>query len=1168
MFPACRYMDPYPQNFPHRIPYPYHYYPNWEAVPPQMRVDSSKPPSPFGPWPYNGSTSHPNPTECHSCCNHIYSPGHCSFRPLYPHIQPPPHCYYSGPYLAYPDACPPYFMPPPHYSFDQARYDYEEAKNHCCGCPNHKCGGENTSVKIEEQKPDLEPKPKEGDSSNLVKLPNYPFYPPAWAPHNYLKEKDTDKNSEAQPGIWNGWIPLDINSRMGLMQNGDDKKGSQNEERRSQFPWPIMWMPGYNKPEEAVKDLKEINNGPKVSEETPKFKIIPLKFLENGNRQEKAGVAEDEPKTRAQQEAVSEKEAKTKTIPVKQMEASSQMRDEKQNEKSDEKKSIISEKQNEDCGVKKSLDGKQSSPVKLSKLTPVCLRVDPLPRRKNGNSASRSPSPPGLIEKERTHQDNKEHGSTWKEAKEEIPKKEIRIVDVKEKTSNKVGKEVWSSQDSVPIISMKGAPGKAVTENAKGVEMNDSEGGLSDDQEKKIEESRAMEDAEITKTEVRKERKNLAESDAAVLIQSAYRGFEVRRWQPLEKLRKVAQIRQQVEDIKKQIQSFETSSEGQDMKQKVVIGETIMNLLLQLDTIQGLHQSVREARKSVARELICLQEKLDSLSRQTTADHESAKIEESASSKASDDHTCLGRSVAVAEPSAEHVCEQLSDKKCTSDFTSSEEMQEAEEEDKRDALENQEVEAVPGEAAHLLNEEMVSVANGEHEEAPLRGEEQTVSEGGALVGSKLLSEEPSLELEEPLVPLVSTIKKVQEVPSAKDEAPKLDLEEHLEMQGLSCREFESANKEFCDYGARPNTQVNLEVENSLVLKGCNLGEADEIKVEEHDAVSNAVEFVEPLPGMAESNFEGKDAISEADRKQEELQMLPLAEESDSKEKTAGDATADSKSVEVPSTLHVTNAVDFLETIPGVSESNFAEAPGARFSQAETKEEEPHMLLAEEENCFAEKAIGDAAADTINMEATCARPVTLASEEGNDVGSVVEKNLEMPEDQIAVQVRSSESGMENGTKLAAANKVLEDTDMPSAPETLQEATMDKDTTSSLEQILHRESSHMSLVEAAPDEASTPAPKEEGIAVVQPKDSIPMAGPISSTNMSMEEKQLMEENEKLREMLEKLLLAGKVQLGVISDLNGRVKDLEKKLTQKKRVKVRRHKPGKSSPRKVAC
>ncbi|XP_008794626.2 LOW QUALITY PROTEIN: BAG family molecular chaperone regulator 6 [Phoenix dactylifera] len=1185
-------MDPYSQTFPHHIPYPYHYYPNWEAVAPQMRVDSSKSPS-FGPWPYNGSTSHPNPTECCGCCNYSYSPGYYSFRPPYPHIQPPPQCYYHGPYPGYPDVCPPYLVPPPHYSFDQARYDYDKAKNHCCGFPNDKFHeGEKTGVKIEEQMPESEPKPQESDSS-LIKLPNYP-YPVAWVPHNYSKEKGTNKNSESQPGIWNGWIPLDVNSLRDLRQGGDNKKGSQIEEKKSQFPWPIIWMPGHNKPEEMVNDPKQISTSPKVSEEMPKVKIIPLKFLENENREEKPGVAQDEPKTRAQRESVSEREMKTKTIPVKQMEESNE--NEKQDEKSEKKKSSISGKQNRANGVKKCSDGKHSSIAKSSKLPPVCLRVDPLPRRKNGNDTSRSPSPLGFKERERIHQDNKEQGSTRRDIEEEIPKKEIQVVDTK--SSNKVEKQEQSSQDVVPNILIKDAPQQAITEqsnevygqrakegcggaeasDSKGVQWKNSEDGISDDQEKNIEENRGMEVAEITKMKGRKERRNLSGSDAAVRIQSAYRGFEVRRWQPLEKLRKMARIREQVEDIKKQIQSFETSSKGQDMKQKVFISETIMNLLLQLDTIQALHQSVREVRKSVARELICLQEKLDSLSNQATAEHEHLRLKKVPGAKLDDQAICLGSSAAVAEPSSKHVYEQLSDQNCTIASTSSEKMQEAEAKEKREKLlltENQELESVPGETAELLNKEMVSFVDGEHKEAPMQGEEQPVSEGEALVESKLLCEEPSLELEESSAPLVSSVKEVLEAPAAAEfEATKLDVEEHLETQRPSCQAFELVKKDICDYRDQPNTHVNQETKKGLVpsLEGCNLEEATEIKVEEHEAVSNALEFEEPLPAKDESEYEAPITRSnEDDSKEEELSILPLAEESDSMEKTAGDVTPDTRSVEVPSTSHVTNAVDFVETIPRVGESSSEDkAPVAHVNEARTKEE-PQMLPVEEGNYFAEKASGDAAADTINIEVTCATPVTPgASEESNDAGSMIEKNLEMQativgiasQDQITVQGGSPESGAENGTNSGAADEAIEHKEVPLAPETHLEATTDKDAPSSLNEI-----HPMPIVEAATYEVSTPVPEGERIAVAQPKDSIPMAGPVSSMNLNMEK--LVKENEKLREMLEKLLLMGKEYLGVVSDLNGRVEDLEKKLVQKKKkmVKVRRHKPAKTSC-KVAC
>ncbi|GAB4861652.1 Large proline-rich protein bag6 [Ancistrocladus abbreviatus] len=50
-------------------------------------------------------------------------------------------------------------------------------------------------------------------------------------------------------------------------------------------------------------------------------------------------------------------------------------------------------------------------------------------------------------------------------------------------------------------------------------------------------------------------------------------------------------------------------------------------------------------------------------------------------------------------------------------------------------------------------------------------------------------------------------------------------------------------------------------------------------------------------------------------------------------------------------------------------------------------------------------------------------------------------------------------------------------------------------------------------------------------------------------------LLEENEKLREMLEKLIASGKEQQDVISSLSGKVEDLERKLSRRKTLKPRR-------------
>ena len=81
----------------------------------------------------------------------------------------------------------------------------------------------------------------------------------------------------------------------------------------------------------------------------------------------------------------------------------------------------------------------------------------------------------------------------------------------------------------------------------------------------------------------------LSEPDAAVRIQSAYRGYHVRRWQPLEKLRKIKNVHMQMQDVEKQLQALEASSKQPTEKEHIAMNETIMSLLLNLDTIQVLH---------------------------------------------------------------------------------------------------------------------------------------------------------------------------------------------------------------------------------------------------------------------------------------------------------------------------------------------------------------------------------------------------------------------------------------------------------------------------------------------------------------------------------------------------------------------------------------------------
>ncbi|CAL9099673.1 unnamed protein product [Musa textilis] len=636
MDPPYGYMESYPQNRDH-IPCPHHHYPSWEAFSPQTRVDTARPFSSFGPWTSNGSVAHPSPMEANGCCSHVYPPGYYYFRPPSPYTPPPPQAYYHAPYPPYYSSYPS-FVVPPHYSADQNPYDYDRPRAYCCGCPNHTCNkGGNNSVKIEEQKAE---KDQDNESSSLIRQPNYP-YPVVCIPPSYLKNKMTNKSSESSPSMWNGWMPMDINGLNGVKQDEDGKKNLRSDDRRRQFPWPIMWMPGDQKSED--KDLKEINSNAE-GEETPSSNIkhIPLKLLEDEHIS--PGDREDRRKTLGHPEAVTERESRIKIIPVKHIEENNQKRpnmDEKRKDKEKEKSHSIPEKQEEN-GAKKSIS-KLLPPTKTSKLPPVCLRVDPLPRKKPTNGTSRSPSPPGLKGKEKAHKEKTEREQPiLKDKKEEISKKEVKVGETADKLSNEAENTKPESQEMMTTtvneesakIGDNQQPDKGTgleamevttVEELKNVkEVKEDEQGPTDKAPHELDEGkRCMENSENIINEQRKERKILSQSDAATLIQSAYRGFEVRRWQPLEKLKKIHQIRQQTEAVKKQIQMFEASSEEQDLKQKVAISETIMNLLLQLDTIQGLHPSARDMRKYVARELISLQDKLDSL-----GDHEKVEVEQ------------------------------------------------------------------------------------------------------------------------------------------------------------------------------------------------------------------------------------------------------------------------------------------------------------------------------------------------------------------------------------------------------------------------------------------------------------------------------------------------------------------------------------------------------------
>lgn len=96
-------------------------------------------------------------------------------------------------------------------------------------------------------------------------------------------------------------------------------------------------------------------------------------------------------------------------------------------------------------------------------------------------------------------------------------------------------------------------------------------------------------------------------SDSALKIQKVLRGFLVRK-----NMKKIAAIRNEVHQIERRVSEQETIDLiKRDAKERLRLNETLMNLLLRLDSVTSVDFGVRNCRKSVIKRAIALQEKLD-----------------------------------------------------------------------------------------------------------------------------------------------------------------------------------------------------------------------------------------------------------------------------------------------------------------------------------------------------------------------------------------------------------------------------------------------------------------------------------------------------------------------------------------------------------------------------
>lgn len=120
-------------------------------------------------------------------------------------------------------------------------------------------------------------------------------------------------------------------------------------------------------------------------------------------------------------------------------------------------------------------------------------------------------------------------------------------------------------------------------------------------------------------------------SDSALKIQKAFRGFRVRK-----NVKKIMVIRRDVDEVEKKVEERETMEViKKDAMERLKLNESLMALLLKLDSVRGVDDGVRDFRKAVIRKVVMLQEKIDSVvaAIEDDADY-SKKIDDSTSDTA------------------------------------------------------------------------------------------------------------------------------------------------------------------------------------------------------------------------------------------------------------------------------------------------------------------------------------------------------------------------------------------------------------------------------------------------------------------------------------------------------------------------------------------------------
>ncbi|KAL5859606.1 hypothetical protein ACOSQ4_000902 [Xanthoceras sorbifolium] len=1020
---------------------------------------------------------------------------------------------------------------------------------------------------------------KQGEDAKRLQNQQYedkqlPF-PIFWMPSKKEQEEPEKKDERKM----NGWFPLDASSLKSLMQGDDEKRqNQQNEDKKRQFPYPIIWIPPDNSKqgEAEKKDQREANAAKMSAEEELPYssKFIPVKPPQIDDGMSKSKKNKESLGGQAKSSQMKENSANQRSIPVKQVEVhkedNSDVSEKKVREVTAKKAENISTDNSSGTGMRR----QSSSPPKMSKLPPVCLRVEPLPRNKNGNGSSRIPSPP--CPKGRSSKDTfkpsassslKENSPLGTQApdaslkkSEEVEPQKYNLVDGKTseyknddlRNGSQTNISVKLAEDSQETVSRKlstETTGKdsdeCKTEEEKGVRCERDVMAEGTTEAKK-----ATNSAESADGGRRARIKDLSDVEAAMLIQSAYRGFAVRKLEPLKKLKQMAKVREQLAEVRNRIQALESSDLQKNDKERMVIGEMIMSLLLKLDTIQGLHPSLREFRKALAKDLVTLQEKLDALMMKRPKEF----FKDVSTSKPADDPNIDTRSdVSMQETQNEAGIVENSLETSHDNDVNMKEQNQGQLSQMVSPVSNsqdQEISKQPSLASDVVHGRCESEVR---ELAVTIGKDSPVAE--VVSNVQLEGEASHKELGATQV-ITTENKEGNNVPPELEQSVELtsisveksSSEEPMnaQLQGSCCDQ----NGENEDIAARKSDGIDesRELSPKMIDEEPVVSELEKNEVvgeEKNDIHSNEMKSVMSSSLTAASTevenvvpATDNDIGADKDTETNLLAELPLGVIEDDLALSASEKheQIDTVKVEVPSSeearfneaTNTTSPTDETSSLNEVATDTISPMD-ATSSSNEVEQHSLNVELDDNIKVMTEELPGNAALENEEMKSL----ISIAGDEDNDQVLNEERDRSM----INVNATPLLEAAVTSIAILQSNGKKEDDQQQQEPYGKEEEDVQekKPECNKIDELPYgSEDMKLDLLVATP---TSPRSIEE-------------------YNMVERDKKLIDENAKLREMMEKLMGAGKEQLSVISNLTGRVKDLERKLSKKKKLRRSRH------------